>query len=246
MNKLERVTISKYDCLCTPKFAMNSWRIARIYRLVKEKKDYILWFCMVIPSWKSTICWTKSQNTWIREGIFNFHVTGWAPHKFNICLPNFTSSFIREWISSLQTSPHAARAPVWFVSRSLFAVVVVASVRVPLTPLRSSWPRSNGFTGFHAGAVRLLYCCDFENATQIICSCFPLQVFKDLRSTSCQISEANHKRWNWNSSAARGQRTNEPEPWMDAAALIGAQQPQRTRPSASLWMDRNQFQVEDR
>jgi len=39
---------------------------------------------------------------------------------------------------------------------------------------------------------------------------------------------------------------NEPEPWMDAAALIGAQQPQRTRPSASLWMDRNHFQVVDR
>ena len=103
------------------------------------------------------------------------------------------------------SSLHQPLAELHF-SRS-FAAAIVASV--PLIPPSSSWPRSSWFTGFHAGAEGFLYGCNLKNAIRIICSCFPLQVFKDLRVTSCQISEACQ---HWNSGAC-GQRTNLNHGW---------------------------------
>ena len=123
----------------------------------------------------------------------------------------------------------------------LFAAAIVASV--PLIPPSSSWPRSSWFTGFHAGAEGFLYGCNLKNAIRIICSCCPLQVFKDLRGNINILSDF----WSMPALELRGVwSANEPEPWMDAAARNGAQRRQHTRPFASSWTDRSRFQVVDR
>lgn len=126
---------------------------------IQNSKDYM----QNIPNKKITC---RLERSWRLYDFLDMHAmcAGW---RISWRLYSLTNIF---------ASPATGRAPVRFVSGSLFAAVIVASVS--LTKLHSPWPWPNGFTRIHAGIV----CnCDSDAAICIICTRLSLQVFKDLQ-----------------------------------------------------------------